>query len=212
MKTDDLVRALAVDAEHSRAQFGPAGLLALAAAVAATLVFFIPLFGLRQDFYAAIATPRFVLKIAVVALIAVAAAGLFLRAGRPGAKFGSWLLFAGVPVLLLLTGVAAELVALPSNEWAASLKGTNRFLCLTVIPALSLLPLAAALAALRYGAPTQPTLAGAIAGLAAGGIAATFYALNCNNDSPLFVAAWYPIAIGIVVLAGATIGSRLLRW
>ncbi|MGE0341338.1 MAG: NrsF family protein, partial [Xanthobacteraceae bacterium] len=66
--------------------------------------------------------------------------------------------------------------------------------------------------ALRYGAPTQPTLAGAIAGLAAGGIAATFYALNCNNDSPLFVATWYPIAIGIVVLAGATIGSRLLRW
>lgn len=212
MKTDDLVRALAADAGHPRAQFGPAGLLALIAAVAATLVFFIPFFGLRQDFYAAIATPRFVLKVTVVALIAIAAAGLFLRAGRPGAKFGFWLLFAGVPVLLLLTGVAAELVALPSNQWAASLNGTNRYFCLTVIPALSLIPLAAAIAALRYGAPTRPTLAGAIAGLAAGGIAATFYALNCNNDSPLFVAAWYPIAIGMVVLAGALAGTKLLRW
>jgi hypothetical protein len=43
-------------------------------------------------------------------------------------------------------------------------------------------------------------LAGAIAGLAASGIAATFYATNCTDDSPLFVITWYPLATGFVAL------------
>ena len=34
-------------------------------------------------------------------------------------------------------------------------------------------------------------LAGAVAGLAAGGVAATLYAAHCTDNSPLFVATWY---------------------
>ncbi|HZC95311.1 MAG TPA: NrsF family protein, partial [Bradyrhizobium sp.] len=77
---------------------------------------------------------------------------------------------------------------------------------------LAIGPLICLLAALRRGAPSNPGLAGAMAGLAAGGIAATFYAANCNDDSPLFVATWYPIAVLAVTLAGYFIGRRLLRW
>jgi len=65
---------------------------------------------------------------------------------------------------------------------------------------------------LRQGAPTRPGLAGAVAGLAASGIAATFYASNCTDDSPLFVATWYPIATAMVVVVGYLIGTRALRW
>ena len=54
--------------------------------------------------------------------------------------------------------------------------------------------------------------AGAIAGVAASGIGATFYAANCNDDSPLFVATWYPLAIFMVSAAGSFGGSLLLRW
>ena len=63
----------------------------------------------------------------------------------------------------------------------------------------------------RHAAPTRPSLAGAVAGLVASGIAATLYA-SSTDDSPLFVATWYPLAIGIVVLAGYVAGSRCLRW
>ena len=38
-----------------------------------------------------------------------------------------------------------------------------------------------------YGVPTRPALAGAVAGLLAGGLAASFYAAHCTDDSPLFV-------------------------
>ncbi|MFM9815988.1 NrsF family protein, partial [Streptomyces scabiei] len=61
-------------------------------------------------------------------------------------------------------------------------------------------------------APTRPGSAGAVCGLAASGIAATFYAANCPDDSPLFVATWYPPAVAIVVLAGWAAGRRWLRW
>jgi hypothetical protein len=68
------------------------------------------------------------------------------------------------------------------------------------------------LLALRQGAPTRPGVAGAAAGLLAGGIAATFYAAHCTDDSPLFVATWYTLAIGALALLGAAVGQRFLRW
>jgi hypothetical protein len=55
-------------------------------------------------------------------------------------------------------------------------------------------------------------LAGAVAGVAASGIAPTFYAAHCTDDSPLFVMTWYLIGALIVTSAGYLIGRRLLKW
>jgi hypothetical protein len=87
------------------------------------------------------------------------------------------------------------------------LVGSNSLICLTAIPLLSLSVLAAAPSALRVGAPTRPTLAGAAAGLLAGGFVAALYAMQCTDDTPLFS---YSVAI-VVSLAGAA-APRLLRW
>ena len=38
------------------------------------------------------------------------------------------------------------------------------------------------------------------------------HTLRCPDDSPLFVAVWYLLAIAIVALTGRVIGARLLRW
>jgi hypothetical protein len=84
--------------------------------------------------------------------------------------------------------------------------------CLVAIPLIAVGPLAAFLLALRSGAPTAPRRAGAAAGLVAAGLAATLYAAHCSDDSPLFVAAWYSLAISLVVAAGAVLGPRVLRW
>ena len=55
-------------------------------------------------------------------------------------------------------------------------------------------------------------MAGAVAGLVAGGVGATLYAMHCTDDSPLFVALWYSLAVALVALAGAAAGRWLLRW
>jgi hypothetical protein len=90
--------------------------------------------------------------------------------------------------------------------------GSNSRICMTVIPLLAVPVLVASLIGLRHGAPARPAVAGAIAGLLSAGVAATLYASHCTDDSPLFVATWYPIAIALVTAVGALAGSRVLRF
>jgi hypothetical protein len=108
--------------------------------------------------------------------------------------------------------VIVEMVVLPPERWWGKLVGTNSIACLTYISLIGIGPLAIFLLALRHGAPTRPALAGAVAGLIAGGIAATFYAAQCTDDSPLFVATWYTIAIAGLAFVGAATADRLAHW
>jgi hypothetical protein len=101
---------------------------------------------------------------------------------------------------------------LPPDLWLSKTAGTNSLVCLTYIPLIGIGPLAIFLFALRQGAPTRPPVAGAVAGLLAGGIAATLYAAHCTDDSPLFIGTWYTIAIAGLALLGAVGGNRLARW
>lgn len=181
----------------------------VASVVLAALLFATEL-GPRPDIMAALDTVRFPFKFVIVGAFASTAIGLMLRIGRPGVALrAGWLLTA--PMLL---GVAAlaELAVSPRAAWPSLMMGRNALLCLTLIPALSIGPLACLLASLRRGAPASPGAAGAVAGLAASGIAALLYAAHCTDDSPLFVLAWYPLATGSVALAGFLIGRRVLRW
>ena len=108
--------------------------------------------------------------------------------------------------------VVAELLLLPWDTWPANLIGANSVVCLTSIFLLGTGPLVIFLLVLRHGAPTKPASAGAVAGLLAGAIAATFYAAHCTDDSPLFVATWYSIAIGGLAILGAAGADRFARW
>jgi hypothetical protein len=66
--------------------------------------------------------------------------------------------------------------------------------------------------ALRGLAPTRPALAGAAAGLLAGGTGATVYALHCPELAAPFLAVWYVAGIALTVLAGTLAGASVLRW
>jgi hypothetical protein len=126
----------------------------------------------------------------------------------PGRRL--WLV-ALAPAMLILA-VAAELAVMPSSSWFTRLLGTNALVCLTWIPLLSIAPVLAFLAALKHGAPANPGLAGALAGLGSASIAATLYASHCTDDSPLFVVVWYSLAIGLVTLVGYLAGRLWLKW
>jgi hypothetical protein len=212
MKTDDLIAALAADAPVVSKPIGRTMLIAVAAgAVAAGVIFYLAL-GVRPDFSAAMEAPRFLVKCLVTLTLLASALGLILHLARPGAVPDAWLLALAAAPVLLVIATLVELSIVPHDEWMVRLMGRNAMVCMVLIPALSALPLIATLFALRQGAPTQPALAGAVAGLVAGGIGATLYATHCPDDSPLFVVTWYVIAITIVTLIGALAGARLLRW
>ncbi|MDI6026913.1 NrsF family protein [Corticibacterium sp. UT-5YL-CI-8] len=183
----------------------------LAAAALAGIVFFAAL-GPRADLAAALETVRFLFKFVVTLALAIAAYGAVMALSRPGAPSSHRMLMLLAPVVLLALAGVAEAVSVPEAEWAARALGNNSLLCLTFIPLIGIAPLAVLLNALRAGAPTRPVLTGAVAGLLAGGVAATFYAVHCFDDSPFFVAVWYSLAVAILALAGAAAGRIVLRW
>ncbi|KEQ07050.1 MULTISPECIES: NrsF family protein [Pseudorhizobium] len=211
MKTDELINLLSQDSAV-RFRFGQALAVALLAGVLLAGLFFFAAMGFRPDIYAALESLRFIFKLVVTLALFLAASNLMVQIGRPGARL-QWPAVTLVLVPLLLVGaVVAELAAVPSARWGAQMIGRNAHECLSLIPLLSIGPLSAFILALRQGAPQHPGRAGAVAGLAAGGLAAAFYASNCTDDSPLFVALWYTLAIGIVTGAGYLAGKRWLTW
>jgi len=211
VKTEDLISALAADGRRT-GNLGRSLLFALmAGALVAGVAFFMAL-GFRPDIDNAVHTTRFLFKFLVTLSLAAAAIGIVWRIGRPGTPLALSSLGLVVPFFLLAAAVVIELTVMPQASWGARLVGRNWLHCLTAIPLLSIPTLAALLYVMRDSAPSNPGLAGAVAGLAAAGIAATYYAANCTDDSPLFVATWYPIAIGAVTLAGYLIGRRVLSW
>lgn len=212
MRTDDLVHALVADHHAAQTSIGRQLALAIAIGFAISAAAFWVTLGPRPDIEAAALTVRFDLKIMEALLLAATAVALVLRLAQPGAGTSlQKVVLAAAPALLAIT-VIAELLVVPADQWQAKLVGSNSLVCLTAIPLLSLPLLAALLLALRHGAPTSRGAAGAAAGLVAGGLAAALYAMQCTDDSPLFVATWYSIAIGVVTVFGAVLGRRLLRW
>ena len=211
MKTEELIRALAADGARPVVPIGRSLLRAVLLGGALSAALFGAVLHPRPDIAEVVDTPAFLFKLVVVLSLAGAAAALLADAARPLPRFRwRWALL--LAPLLLGLGVVSELSTLPSEMWTPRLVGRNAMHCLSLIPLLSLAPLACVLVTLRRGAPARPALAGAVAGLVSAGLGAALYAFTCPDDSPLFVATWYSIAVAVVTAASAFIGSRALRW
>ena len=212
MKTENLIAALVADGPSIETPIARKVALALACGFALSAALFFWQLGWRPDIGEARGTLPFLFKFVVTGALLVPAAILATRLARPDATPGLWGWALVIAPLLLVAGSSADLIASPSNVWTTKLIGTHAAACVTLIVLLSTLPLAALLFALSEGAPAEPRITGAVAGIAAGALAATLYAMHCTDDSPLFVATWYTIGIGIMALAGSVLGERLLRW
>jgi hypothetical protein len=213
MKTDDLIAALAADGTTPpRMPLGRMLLLALAGSVVAAALVWLMMLGPRHDFMTAVQTPRFVFKFVVTAALALTAALVVFPMSRPSPAPSRWRPLLLLAPVLLLAAVIAELAMIPSDTWMKVWMGHNALVCSLSIPTIAAGPLALMLTVLREGAPARPARTGAIAGLIAGGMAAFFYGAHCFDDSPLFVATWYTLAIGFVAGVGALVGGRVLRW
>jgi hypothetical protein len=212
MKTPELINVLVADRTPSAPppRYAVAVAMALGAVVSVALL--LASLGLRGDMADAAMNLRFLVKGATVLILAACAIALVIRLSRPDANAGRSIWALGLVALILAVAVIAELVATPASRWESQLFGLHWLACLMLIPLFAIPPLAGLLYALKQAAPRDAGLAGAAAGLAAGGIAGSIYVLHCPDDSPLFLAAWYTIAIGFVTFVGWLAGRRWLRW
>lgn len=211
MKTEELIAALAQDRQ---ATASPARLMArtLPFAVLVGVLALLGTMGARADLAQVIAQPRFLFKFLLTLSVVIPALMLLPRVATPVYKFNGWQRALWLAPLVMLAGVLLELSALPRASWLPSAIGHNALWCLSMVPMLAIAPLAATLYCLRQAAPANPARAGALAGLASGALAATVYALHCTDDSPLFVALWYPMGVLFVSGVGAWLAVRVARW
>lgn len=212
LTTDELIGELASDVARRPPTLAQVVALASVAALTVAAVGFFTFVGVRPNVAEATLTWRFDFKFVLTILVAGSSLNCLYRSLQPGRRQGLAEAMLVAAPLLLLAGAVAELLVLPPTAWAMTAMGKNSMQCLTIIPALGAVPLGAMLLAARSGAPTSPAFTGLLAGLAAGGIAATFYAANCTDDSPLFVLTWYPLAIAALGLTGMVLGRLVLRW
>lgn len=213
MKTEELVALLARDATPVKRGVLPIriGLIALAGAIVAFAIL-VPWLGIRPDLAEAVTGSTYWMKTLYTLGVAVAGFALTERLSRPGAKGRIGWALAGFFAIAIVAIAISQLMSTPPDQIRAALMGSSWDKCPWRILVLSLPGLIASLWLMRGFAPTRPALAGAAAGLLAGGVAATIYGLHCQEIAAPFVALWYSFGMVLSAALGAGLGSRLLRW
>lgn len=210
MKTDDLIGALAADTLPRRSA-GQRLARAVPAAALVSLAALLLFWGTRPDLAQALGSAP-VVKTLLPLVLAGLAGALALGQARPEARPRGPARALGAFAALIVAAFATTMASPGDMGLVASLSKPSLAVCLLSIPALALPILAGLLWALSAGAPLHPARAGAVAGLAAGGISAAIYSLYCVEDAALFVLPAYTAAILAVALLGGALGARVLAW
>jgi hypothetical protein len=168
--------------------------------------------GPRPDLPQAAAPPMFWVKAGYAFVLAAIGLWAAARAARPASAAERCLLWLLAPLAAAAILAALQLATAPPPMRGPLVMGGSATICPWLIVLLSIAPFGGLVWAMRGLAPTRLTLAGAAAGLAAGSAGAFVYAMHCTESGAPFLALWYTLGVVIVGLAGAGLGSRLLRW
>ena len=213
MQVDVLVRRLAQDLRPVRRRSIARDALLLCLAGAAELALFLWLGFMRHDMPAATRQPSFWWKLASMGLIALAGGAVALpsfsptRSPRSGLRWLALMLAfclaAGWSVDVLRDGVPVLL---------ARLNWRDGWQCVYKMALLSLPALAGLGLLMRRGAPTDVDGTAWAVGIASAAWGAFVFVFACPHDDPLYIALWYSVGCGLVILAARLILPPLTRW
>lgn len=168
--------------------------------------------GVQPQLFTASAIGTLAVKLGCLLVVVGYALRAVRALARPGGR--SQRVVPPLALIALTLGAIAlgQQGGVPVHDRSAFWMGGSWQSCSARIAALSL-PLIVGIGwALRRQAPVQLRQAGAVAGLAAGSLAAAIYALACSESSAGFVLLWYSLGIGAASAIGALLGPTLLRW
>lgn len=189
--------------------------VAWAAAITLTLaggVFVIATLGFRDAFGASATDPAFLVRTAILVMLALFALRSATAMARPeiGASHGElrW-----VAAIAGLVPIAAIIAALASQiPVAERLYPANGMECLTWSIGIGVVLGALLTWWLRRGAPVSPKRAGIVTGLAAGSLGALAYSMHCPHNDIVYIGLWYTLAIAATTLLGRLIVPHFIRW
>lgn len=209
---DNLIDELAGDLAPVRPRRIARGSMWVAAGWVAGAAALLLLFGLRRDLAVRGMPPLSMLAFWLTAATGLAATWSALRMGLPGVgrDYGGWRWAVGASLSLPLAALAACI-----TDGHAAMEAARQgfgLRCLLQGVASGLGVGAALFFWLKAGAPTSPTRAGWVVGIAAGAAGATIVALHCATDDVVHIALWHGAAVLFSAIAGRLILPRFLRW
>ena len=213
MKTDDLISMLStgvapVDLHFAAKRFK----LALAGGSMLAILLMVALFGINPNLRDATTLPMFWVKFAFPAALFLLGLLLTARVAIPGRPWRRVAQSVPLPVLTMFLLAAAVLFNAAPQERLPMVLGDTWTVCAIRIALVSSPLFLATFWAVSGLAPTQLRLAGACAGLLAGGLGSVVYALHCPEMAAPFIAVWYTAGVVLTSGLGALLGPRLLRW
>ena len=212
MRTSELIAALAADPVPEPVRLDRRVAIALVVGLAVSVALYFLLLGPRPGLAAGAETMRFWLKVVDSLAFALPSLLLTLRLARPDAKPRALALWLLAPFILLAAGVIAEMLLVPQSEWMSRLMGANATALHGHDPDAGRSGPRGVHCRVASWRAASPGLTGAMAGAAAAGVGALVYASSCPDNSPLFVATWYPLATLICMGVGAVAGRLFLDW
>lgn len=210
---DNLIEDLAGDLEPVRPRRLVRGSLWVAFGWIIGAAALLGLAGPRHDLAdGAMMPPLPLLAFWLIVALGISAAWSALRMGLPGVgrDYSGWR-WAGLAALAL--PFSAVVMALSDGHAAVdAAHPENGLHCLAQGVFVGLGVGAALFAWLKGGAPTSPTRAGWVIGIAAGAAGATIVALHCPSNDMIHIALWHGLAVALSGVAGRVLLAPLLRW
>jgi hypothetical protein len=212
-ETHDLIESLVADLEPAPPRSVPLRIAATAALGGAmSLGLVLILLGLRPDLPAALGDMMFWMKATYAAVLGLAGFWSAERLARPAGRGRGGLVVVGVALAAVAAIATMRMLRMPPELRMPMWLGQSWDVCPVRILLLSVPTLALALMVMRRMAPTRLRLAGAAAGLFAGGVAAVAYGLHCTEVGAAFLATWYSLGVALSAALGALLGPLALRW
>jgi hypothetical protein len=214
LKTQDLIDSLVTNlVQVLPGKMRRDMLLGAGTGAAVALGMVLLMYGLRPNILCMAHAKPLLLKASYGFALAAIAAAILLPMAKATEPPPHLLKLPALPILALAFVALIQMNMSPTGAAEKLWLGTARPYVGTFRIVTMSLPLLAGLCwALRRQAPLQLAAAGAAAGLLAGGLAASFYALSCKEQGAGFVLVFYSAGIAISTAIGALIGPRILRW
>ncbi len=212
-KTEDIIEQLASGLKPVPALSLERRLaLAVLPGLGVSLLLMLAILGPRVDMHEALTELGFWIKSAYNALLALTAFFAVGRLTRPEGNSGCLFVWLALIFVVMAAIALVQLgFAFPDN-YRTLVLGSSALHCPFLIVAFALPVFLANFSVLKRSAPTDPALAGFVAGIAAGAAGAWVYSWFCTENGMAFVLIWYSLGIFITGLIGAFAGSRFLRW
>jgi hypothetical protein len=162
--------------------------------------------GVRRDLPEQLTDPAYVLSLAVVGALSLAAAALALAMSVPDDRRSRTVTI--LPVVLALAWGGSLVVRLAGGGGIRSglAADAGHYACAVQIVLVALVPMVILLGRVRAGAPTRPAWTGMLAVMAAGGAAAAGASIVCPIDESAHLMLWHFLPVISLAALGAAAG------